>query len=627
MAEYSDSYQEFNGAERTGFLSALTRERRWPFLDSMEGALVAFSPSERLALYLLAGILGASTLVLVSGVNGLATVTVPASGGTLLEGEIGSARFINPLRMLSQPDQDITSLVYSGLVRANPDGELVPDLAESYTISDDGRIYTFKLRKNATFHDGKSVHAADVVFTIEKAVDPAIISPRRADWTGVSVASPDEETVIFTLPHAYAPFLQNTNLGTLPKHLWENIPAEEFPFSPLNTHPIGSGPYKIDRVSSDATGAATRYDLEAFSSYTLGTPFLSHISFIFYPDMEALIKGLNSKTIDAAAGISPADLTSIERRDLSVVEVPLPRVFGVFFNQSHNPVRGESVVRRALEAAVDKKGIVQTVLGGRGQALNGPFPTEMLGASSPSVPHSLERTLMTTATSSRDVFDDIRTILSGGGWKFTSSASASSTESGTWTKGASTGSTAAKPLSFTLATADQIELVATGRALVAAWKKVGIQATLQIYSLSELNSTVIRPRSYDALLFGEVVGPELDLYAFWHSSQRNDPGLNLAMYANQKTDAILSEARTTTNESTRNNLYREFEKTIIAEVPAVFLYAPDFLYIVPDDLSGIELGALRSGAERFENAHHWYKDTENVWMIFAPLPASAREKI
>src|SRR3989338_2548843 len=133
MVEYSDSYQEIDRAYETGFLRTLTKERRWRFLDSMEGALVAFSPAERLALYLLASILSLSTLVLVSGVNALATVTVPSSGGTLLEGEIGSARFINPLRMLSQPDQDITSLVYSGLVRANPDGEFVPDLAESYT--------------------------------------------------------------------------------------------------------------------------------------------------------------------------------------------------------------------------------------------------------------------------------------------------------------------------------------------------------------------------------------------------------------------------------------------------------------------------------------------------------------
>ena len=617
MAEYSDSYQEFDGAYETGFLSALTKERRWRFLDSMEGALIAFSPSERLLLYLFAGILGASTLILVFSVNALATVTVPSSGGTLLEGEVGSVRFINPLLMNSQPDQDITSLVYSGLMRAKPDGTLIPDLAESYTISSDGRTYTFKLRKGATFHDGKSVQASDVLFTVAAAVDPAINSPRRADWTGVTVTSQDEQTVIFTLPHAYAPFLQNTTLGILPKHLWGAVPSEDFPFTPLNTHPIGSGSYKIDRVSSDATGAATRYDLEAFGPYALGAPFLSRISFIFYADTNALIKGLNAHAIDAAAGISPADLASIDRLDLNIVEVPLPRVFGVFFNQSHNTVLGEAPVRRALEAAIDKQAIIRGVLGGRGEALSGPFPSLMLETASASAPHPLENTLTTSATSSSDAVADVRTILTGGGWKpgIAPTASSSTAESSTWTK-------ATKPLSFTLATADQTELVATGRALVAAWKKAGIDASLKVYPLSELNTTIIRPRNYDALLFGEIVGPELDLYAFWHSSQRNDPGLNLAMYANPATDALLTQARATTDSTERSQLYEKFATLLTKDTPAIFLYAPHFLYIVPNRLQGVALGSLSSPADRFLNVNEWYTDSERIWTVFTPLDAS-----
>src|SRR3989344_4582289 len=137
-------------------------------------------------------------------------------------------------------------------------------------------------------------------------------APRRADWMGVSVTSPDEGTVVFTLPHAYAPFLQNTTLGILPKHLWERVPPQEFPFSPLNTHAVGSGPYKIDKLSTDATGAPTRYDLKAFDNYVLNAPFLSRITFIFYDDTSALIKALNSHYIDAAAGIAPADVAAIK---------------------------------------------------------------------------------------------------------------------------------------------------------------------------------------------------------------------------------------------------------------------------------------------------------------------------
>ena len=620
MNEYGTTHEDLGRSDRTGLLSTLTQERRWRFLDSMEGALGSFGPAERLALYVLGGMLGVSAFVLVFGASTLATVSVPARGGTLVEGEVGSARFINPLLMLSQPDQDITALVYSGLMRANPDGTFTPDLAESYTISGDGRIYTFKLRRNVTFHDGRSVRAADVVFTIEKAVDPAMNSPRRADWMGVSVTSPDEGTVVFTLPHAYAPFLQNTTLGILPKHLWENVSPDEFPFSPLNTHPVGSGPYKIDKLSTDATGAPKRYDLKAFVNYALGSPFLSRISFIFYDDTSALIKALNAGHIDAASGVSPADVAAIKRNDLNVAEVPLPRVFGVFFNQSHNTALGESNVRRALEAAVDKNELIQAILKGRGQVLSGPTPPKPQRGSSPSALQSLTRTSHTSTTgTSPNTLENVQDILISGGWKFEPSqaGTASSTGAGSWTKQSNSGASATKKtLAFTLATADQPELAATGRALVEAWQKAGIQAELHVYPLSELNATVIRPRSYDALLFGEVVGPELDLYAFWHSSQRNDPGLNLALYANPATDALLSEARGTTDANKRSELYAQFATLLMKDTPAIFLYAPNFLYVVPDSVHGITLGSLSTPADRFESAREWYVSSERVWTIF-----------
>lgn len=613
-----------------GFLNTLTRARRWRFLDSMENALGAFSPSERLALYVLAAILSLSTLVLISGVNALATTVVPSKGGTLIEGEIGSARFINPLLMNSGPDQDITALVYSGLMRATPEGTLVPDLAESYAISSDGHMYTFKLRDNITFHDGKKVTADDVIFTVQQAVNPENNSPRRADWTGVRVSAPDSETVVFTLPHAYAPFLQNTTLGILPKHLWESVSSEEFPFTSLNTHPVGSGPYKIGKVTTNSKGAVSRYDLDAFKDYSLGEPFISHISFIFFDDSDALIKALNARKINAVAGISPADLPSVKRNDLNVIEGPLPRVFGVFYNQSHSTVLADSSVRRALEAAIDKQAVIASVLSGRAHALSGPIPQELYGTQA-NTPGPLGVRAPLPRASTTSFAANAKAILSGGGWTFksaaTGTAQAGTTQTGaaqsSWTKTTGSGKSAAtRVLAFTLATADSPELVATAKELVKAWGSVGMQVDLQIYPLSELNTNVIRPRNYDALLFGEIVGPELDLYAFWHSSQRSDPGLNLALYANPKTDALLSEARATTNDAERNALYRQFETLLTKDNPALFLYAPNFIYIVPHNLQGVALGSLAIPSDRFENVYQWYTDSQQVWKILAPLPTS-----
>ena len=204
----------------------LTKPRRLSRLSIFEDLLRTFTPGERLLLYIFSMALAASAFVLLVFANTAVSVVVPAAGGAQVEGVVGSARFINPLLALSGPDEDLSALVYSGLMRAAPDGSLSPDLASSYEISSDGTVYTFTLRKNATFHDGTPVTADDIIFTVQKAQSPDIKSRRRADWEGVLATSPDPQTVVFTLAHAYAPFLDNTTLGILPRHLWKDVPAE-----------------------------------------------------------------------------------------------------------------------------------------------------------------------------------------------------------------------------------------------------------------------------------------------------------------------------------------------------------------------------------------------------------------
>ncbi|OHB20482.1 MAG: hypothetical protein A2854_02345 [Parcubacteria group bacterium RIFCSPHIGHO2_01_FULL_56_18] len=583
---------------------ALVERRSLWRVRSLESLLRALSPSERLVLYGLSILLAVSALALLAALNSSVSVTVPAPGGELIEGEVGSARFINPILTISQADDDISKLVYSGLTRSHPYG-IVPDLAESYEISEDGTTYTFTLRAGATFHDGTPVTADDVLFTIAAAQNPDVKSPRRADWDGVQVSSPDARTVVFKLAHAYAPFIENTALGILPKHVWKDVPAEEFPFSPANTRPIGSGPFRIESVSTDATGSATRYSLVPFKAFALGTPYLKRITFIFYPNQDAMLEAFDAGKIDAIAGVTPADLQSLKRSSFDFVHVPLPRVFGVFFNQSHSTVLADASVRQALEAAVDKKYLVDSVLGGYGAMLEGPIPPGVIGAAQSAIPGPYdaraEGTAPTSATSTYAAA--ARTILTRGGWTFDEA-------DGVWTKKKT-------ELSFTIATADEPELVATVQALAEAWQAAGIKVTVQVYSLSELNTSVIRPRQYDAILFGEVVGRTADLFAFWHSSQRNDPGLNLSLYANSRVDSLLTQARATNDAQDREKLYTQFAATLVKDDPAIFLYAPEFLYVVPGGMHGIVLGALTSASERFLNVYEWYTDTEEVWSIFS----------
>ena len=583
----------------------LVEERSLWRVGNIESLLRALSPGERLALYVLTIFLSVSALALLAGLNSSVSVTVPATGGELIEGEVGSARFINPVLTISQADQDISKLVYSGLTRTLPEG-VVPDLAESYSISEDGTTYTFTLRQDATFHDGTPVTAEDVLFTVAAAQNPDIKSPHRADWEGVQASSPDSRTIIFKLAHAYTPFIENTALGILPKHIWQNTAAEEFPFSPVNTHPIGSGPFQIAKVLTDATGSATRYELVPFKNFALGKPYLKRITFIFYPNQEEMLKAFDAGKIDAIAGVTPTDLGNLKRTNFDFVHVPLPRVFGVFFNQSRAPVLADASVRDALEAAVDKQSVVDSILGGYGATLSGPIPPGVIGSTLPAVSTPYNARAQDSATTtdvSSATAEAARAVLKKGGWTFDEAQ-------GVWMK-------KKLELSFTIATADEPELVATVNALAEAWRAAGIKVTVQVYSLSELNTSVIRPRSYDAILFGEVVGRTADLFAFWHSSQRNDPGLNLALYTNLRVDSLLSQARTTNDPQEREKLYSQFSAALVKDNPALFLYAPEFLYVVPQSMHGIALGALTTPSERFLNVYQWYTDTEKVWSVFS----------
>lgn len=591
----------------TNIASRLTSTRQLGRLGRLERVMNALSPGERLLLYALSILLAGSALALLINVNRYVTTTVPSYGGELREGAIGTPRFINPLLAISQTDQDLTVLMYSGLTRVTQGGELIPDLAQDYDVSDDGMTYTFHIRDDAMFHDGTRVKAEDVVFTVSLAQNEDTKSPRRADWDGVTASAKDERTVVFTLPHAYAPFLENTQLGILPKHLWNTVSAEEFPFHALNTHPVGSGPYMLKDVKTDDTGSSVAYELGAFDGFALGKPHLNSIIFRFYPNEDTLQAAFAAGEVDSFAGAMLEQMPRGRREDTHVVRTASTRVFGIFFNQNHAPVLADASVRSALEAAVDREQLIDSILAGYGKAANGPIPPGLLDASDASA-----TTSTATTTVSETGIEEARSILSDGGWKF-EEPTASSTTAGMWTKGTKN----KQVLSFALATADTPELSATANAVAAAWREVGIDVDVQVYPLAEFNANVLRPRSYDAVLFGEVVGRTLDLFAFWHSSQRNDPGLNLALYANSRADKLLADARTEVEREKREELYRSFSEIIADDEPAVFLYSPEFLYVVPNTLLGLSFGSLTTPSERFLNVHTWFTDTERIWNIFS----------
>ena len=566
-------------------------------LRTAQNTYESFSASGRALFLFFAGVCVISAIALIYLLNAAFLTSVPAYGGSLREGLIGSPRFINPVLALSDSDHDLTSLVYSGLLKATPEGGYAPDLAESYTISPDGKTYTVVLRNNAVFQNGTSVTADDVVFTIQKTQDPALKSPLQANWSGVTVTEIDAHTVQFTLKSPYAPFIDNLTMGILPKSLWQEVSDDEFSFSNLNTSPIGSGPFEIGSISRNSSGIPSSYNLKAFDNYALGRPYLDDITLYFYANEDEVDSALESGEVEAASGLSAANLPSLGRNE-QVVSAPLNRVFGVFFNQNQSIVLRDHAVRQALQDAIDRNALINSVLGGYGTPLEGPVPPSISGA------REVSQTNLTA-----DPALAARAELIKAGWI--------AGPGGVLQKTTGSGKEAQTTvLEFSLATGNVPELRAAAQYVQNEWQKMGAKVDVQIYDQGDLSQNVIRPRKYDTLLFGEVIGRELDLFAFWDSSQRTDPGLNIALYANSTADNILEQLRTTNNDTARAKLYTEFEAELNADIPAVFLYAPDFVYIVPTNLQGLNMGFIESPSDRFLSVTNWHRENESVWPIF-----------
>jgi len=540
-----------------------------------------------------------AVLYVASTVSQEYSTDIPLSGSTITEGIIGTPRFVNPVLAITRADHDVAALIFDGLLTLNSEGELVPDVAESVAVSDNGRTYTITLRQDEFFHDGTQLTAEDVAFTINLIQNPDLKSPLRGDWEGVAVTVTNEHELTLSLPEAYAPFNENLTVGILPAHIWSPIAIEQLPFSEHNTSPIGSGLYEVNDITFSDTGLITSYRLTA-SEFAPQTPYVSTFNVRFFNTSEQLVQALSEGLITSTASLSTGVLLSLDLDGYTTYQQPLPRTFSLFYNQNRSAAVRDKLVRSVLSDAIDKEQLVSTVLGGFGIPTDSPVPPTFgtLQSTSSSSTRAEQPALDTDATA-------LTETLRNAGW--------TRNDDGIFEKETDEGTAT---LSFTIATVNTDTFVQTAEYIQSAWAELGIPVTIEQYEQTDLVQSIIRPRMFTILLFGTDVGRGLDLYPFWHSSQREDPGLNIAQYTNIDTDAYLTTLRTDTNTNERA-LALEAAVTILREEqPATFLYTPTFAYVVADEVT-IQLPVrMASPSDRFSTIAAWHSGNESLWPLF-----------
>lgn len=552
--------------------------------------LTAVSPAEAIGRHLrwqiLLALIGIVLLVSLLGYStySVTTVLVPARGGVFREGVAGNPRFLNPLLCEANAvDEDLCALLYRGLTKINKSGRVVPDLALSWTISED-KIYTFTLRQDQFWHDGRPITADDVVFTVGVLQDPDVIGLPDLTllWRAVDVEKLDDYTVRFTLSEPYTPFLDYTAIGLLPKHIYENVPAAELAASALNANTIGSGPMAVERMSADSL----RLKPHPFSKGP--TPYLSALEFHFYPDHPSLMAAFIADEIDGISTILPADIPIAEQRDdlqlLSTVQAAyLSIVFNL--NNPNTPFFQDKSVRQALYYAIDRDKLVEQTLAGQGVVASSLLLPENW-AYDPDVRQYAYNPFQAAQ------------LLEAAGW-------VDSNRDGVRDKDG-------RPLQFLLHTNDDGLQRALVEQIAADWQRIGVRAVPTPVSFAGLVNDLLVPRKFDAALVTWETPGDPDPYPLWHSSQAEGGGANYAGWKNEEADQIMEKARAITDQEERKALYRRFQEIFGDEVPALVLYYPVYSYGVSKRVHNVQIGSINSPAERFVDFPDWYIVTRRV---------------
>ncbi|MBI2058043.1 MAG: hypothetical protein HYT63_03655 [Candidatus Yanofskybacteria bacterium] len=528
------------------------------------------------------------------------TKPMPDFGGSYTEGLLGAPQYINPLLIqANDADRDISEIIYSSLMKYDQSGNIVPDLAESYEISGNELEYMFVLKNNIKWHDGFPLNADDVVFTLNILQNNDYGSIQRINWQGVEVEKINDHTIKLKLKNKYAQFLNNTTLGILPKHLWENVKPSLFSFSDLNLKPIGSGPYKFKKLKKDSNGSTVSYELTAYEGYHGQKPFIKNLNFRFFNSEDELAQAYNHNMIEGIGFLSIEKIKNLKfSQKLSPQKIKLPRYFAAFFNQNRSKALADKNIRLALSYATDKQELLDKVLDQNGLIINSPVLKELASQEAgQKYPYDKEFA---------------KQILENSGWKDPDGDGfrekiPEPAKNKTKTKEPEAKNEAV----IEIKTSHSSDLSKAAEILKKQWEEVGFKVSVKIETLTEIQQS-IRDRDYEILLFGEVLGLDLDPYSFWHSSQKKDPGLNLALYDNRSVDKILEEGRQIFNPIERNKKYEDFEKILLEDAPTIFLYSPYYLYLPSKKIKGNATEILSIPSSRFDNISQWYINTKRV---------------
>ena len=499
----------------------------------------------------------------------------PSYGDALVEGSIGDASNLIPMLSSDTGSHAITGLVYNGLVKYDKDIELVGDLAEKWSISEDGTVIDFYLRKGVKWHDGSPFSAEDVLFTCKVMIDPKTPTAYGDDFLQVQTAEViDPHTFRVTYKRPFAPALASWGMGVVPKHLLE---GKDITQSPLTRDPVGTGPYVFERW---ITGQ--EIVLRANPDYFEGRPYISESKTRIIPDTATMFLELK------AGGVDLMGLTPIQYTRQTIDEESKRRFNKYTYLASAYTYLGYNLlapkfkdkrVRQAISYAVNKEQIIEGVLLGLGEPASGPFKpgTWPYNPNVKPYPYDPERA---------------KELLRQAGWEDRDGDGLLDRDG--------------ESFRFTILTNQGNESrQKTGVIIQHTLKAIGIEVKVRTVEWAAFLKEFVDKKKFEAVILGWTIPPDPDLFDVWHSSKTQPGELNFVSYRNEEVDRLIEKSRYTFDQEVRKECVYKIQEILAEDQPYTFLYVPQALVAVNSRVRGIEPAPLGISYNRIK----WYVPT------------------
>lgn len=478
----------------------------------------------------------------------------PVEGGTLVVAISSDPGHLNPAITTSGGTHTASELLYNGLVELGDDGELVPGLAESWEITEDGAVYTFTLRDNVVWHDGTPFTSEDVVFTFNEVLLQFHSRTSASVGNAIeSIEAPDETTVVFTFTEPYAPLLQQLSVTEAPivaKHVYEGSDPTE---NPANLEPIGTGPFQFVSYQPDS-----EIRLEKNPNYFKdGLPYLDEVVMRVIPESGSQVIALEAGDVDWLWGVPGPDLERFQADDnygllrTGVNPGGQNCIMTVSFNLD-KPMFQDQDVREALSHALDRQAFLERVLFNQGKVAEAPIHSGIGFAHA----SDLDMPEFDPALAAQ-MLEDAGWVDQGDGTRVAEGVEG--VEDGT-------------PLAFNFLHFPTF--TAYGELLRSQLGEVGAEVTLQPLDPPVFVETVFINRDFDTNIvsFCNGTDPEIGIKRMYITSNIQPiPFSNSSAYSNEDVDRLFAEGAQTVDTDARSAIYQELQEILVTELPYFWL--------------------------------------------------------